>query len=121
MALRPFLLLLLLLAASLLIAQAQGIGSSALDCCLKNRPLKKEILGGVVTSYRQQGPESGCYLRSVVLITKRNRKICASPTDDTVLKLIQQLDKRAKNDKNRKKGQTQRPRGRPKKQRRQRV
>ncbi|XP_059730045.1 C-C motif chemokine 4-like [Haemorhous mexicanus] len=120
MALRPLLLLLLLVAATLLISQAQGIGSSALDCCLKNRPLKKEI-SGVVTSYRHQGPESGCYLQSVVLITKRNRKICASPTDDTVQKLIQQLDKRAKNDKNRKKGQTQRPRGRPKKQRRQRV
>ncbi|XP_005428133.1 C-C motif chemokine 5-like [Geospiza fortis] len=118
MALRPFLLL--LLAASLLIAQAQGIGSSALDCCLKNRPLKKEILG-VVTSYHHRGPESGCYLHSVVLITKKNRKICASPTDDTVQKLIQQLDRRAKNNKNRKKGQTQHPRGRPKKQRRQRV
>ncbi|XP_041278002.1 C-C motif chemokine 21-like [Pyrgilauda ruficollis] len=118
MALRPFLLLLLLLAATLLITQAQGIGSSALDCCLKNRPLKKEI-SGVVTSYRLQGPESGCYLRAVVLITKKNRKICASPTDDTVQKLMQQLDKKDKNDKSRKKGQ--RPRGRPKKQRRQRA
>ncbi|XP_036259312.1 C-C motif chemokine 19-like [Molothrus ater] len=121
MALRPFLLLLLLLAASLLIAQAQGIGTSALDCCLKNRPLKKEILGGVVTSYRHQGPESGCYLRSVVLITKKNRKICASPTEDTVLKLIQKLDRRAKNGKSRKKGQTQRARDKTKKQRQQQV
>ncbi|XP_071282072.1 C-C motif chemokine 21-like isoform X2 [Agelaius tricolor] len=98
-----------------------GFGTSALDCCLKHRPLKKEILGGVVTSYRHQGPESGCYLRSVVLITKKNRKICASPTEDAVLKLIQKLDRRAKNGKNRKKGQTQRRRDKPKKQRQQQV
>ncbi|XP_077646195.1 C-C motif chemokine 21 [Lonchura striata] len=127
MALRPLLLLLPLLAAALLITQAQGIGSSALDCCLKHSPLKKDIPSGVVISYRQQGPETGCYLRAVVLITKRNKKICVSPTDDTVLKLMQQLDKKTKNDKDKKaknnknKRQTQRPRSRPKKQKRQRV
>ncbi|RLV96113.1 hypothetical protein DV515_00012707 [Chloebia gouldiae] len=119
MALYPFLLLLPLLAATLLITQAQGIGSSALDCCLKHSTLKKDIPSGVVVSYRRQGPETGCYLRAVVLITKRNKKICVSPTDNTVLKLMQQLDKKAKNNKN--KRQTQRPRGRPKKQKRQRV
>ncbi|XP_005528116.1 PREDICTED: C-C motif chemokine 21 [Pseudopodoces humilis] len=119
MALRTFLLLLLLLAAALLITQAQGIGSSASDCCLKHS--QKAIPSGVVTSYRLQGPESGCLLDAVVFTTKRNRKICASPTDGTIQKLMQHLDKKAKNDKNKKKGHTQRPRGRAKKQRRQRV
>ncbi|XP_053787973.1 eotaxin-like [Vidua chalybeata] len=125
MALRPFLLLLPLLAAALLITQAQGIGSSALDCCLKHSSLKKDIPSGVMTSYHLQGPETGCYLRAVVLITKRNKKICVSPNDDTIQKLMQQLDKKANNEKDKKpknnKGQTQRSRGRPKKQKRQRV
>ncbi|XP_062369792.1 C-C motif chemokine 21-like [Cinclus cinclus] len=119
MALRPFLLLLLLLATTLFITQAQGIGSSASDCCLKHS--QKAIPSGVVTSYRLQGPESGCLLSAVVFTTKRNRKICASPTDNAVQKLMQHLDKKAKSDKIKKRGQTLRPRVKPKKQRRQRV
>ncbi|XP_031952881.1 C-C motif chemokine 21a-like [Corvus kubaryi] len=117
MALRLFLPLLLLLAATLLITQAQGIGSSASDCCLKHS--KKDIPTGVVASYRLQGPESGCFLRAVVFTTKKNKKICASPSSDAVQKLMRQLDKKAKNAKSR--AQTQRPRSRPKKQRRERV
>ncbi|XP_063279057.1 C-C motif chemokine 21-like [Prinia subflava] len=114
MALRPFLLLLML--ATILISQAQGIGSSASDCCLKLS--QKSIPKGVVTSYRLQGPESGCLLRAVVFTTKKNRKICASPTDSAVQKMMKYLDKKAKNGKNRKMGH---PGGRPKKQRQQRV
>ena len=54
--------------------------------------------------------------------TKKNKKICASPTDPAVQKLMQNLDKKVKNDKkDKKKGQSPRPRGRPKRQRRQRV
>ncbi|KAM7025394.1 C-C motif chemokine 21-like [Acridotheres tristis] len=115
MALRPFLLL-LLLAATLLITQTQGIGSSASDCCLKHS--QKAIPSNVVTSYRLQGPESGCLVPAVVFTTKRKRKICASPDDSAVKKLMKHLDKKAKNDK---KDQTQRPKGKSKKQRRQRV
>ncbi|XP_009873835.1 PREDICTED: C-C motif chemokine 21 [Apaloderma vittatum] len=109
MALR-LLLPLLLLAATLLITQAQGIGSSASDCCLKNS--RKAIPSTWVKSYRLQGPESGCLLHAVVLTTKRNKKICASPADPEVQKLMQHLDKKAKNDK----GQSPRPRSRPRRQ-----
>ncbi|TRZ21030.1 hypothetical protein HGM15179_006051 [Zosterops borbonicus] len=118
MALRPFLLL-LLLAAALLITQVQGIGSSASDCCLNHS--QRIIPYSVVTSYRLQGPKTGCVLEAVVFTTKRNRNICASPDDDTVKKLMKHLDKKAKKDKSKNRGQTQRPRGRPKKQRQQRV
>ncbi|KAM6364103.1 C-C motif chemokine 21-like [Pluvialis apricaria] len=117
MALR-LLLPLLLLAATILIAQAQGIGSSAPDCCLKNS--QKTIPSHLLKSYIHQGPESGCLLRSVVFTTKKNKKICASPTDSAVQKLMQNLDKKMKNDKkDKKKG----PRlgGRPRRQKRQRV
>ncbi|XP_074992166.1 C-C motif chemokine 21-like [Calonectris borealis] len=101
------LLPLLLLASTLLIAQAQGIGSSASDCCLKNS--QKVVPSSWVKSYSLQGPKSGCLLRAVVFTTKRNKKICASPTDLAVQKLMQNLDKKDK-----KKGQSPRPRGRPK-------
>ncbi|XP_009482657.1 C-C motif chemokine 21-like [Pelecanus crispus] len=112
--------LLLLLAATVLIARAQGVGISASDCCLKNS--RKAIPSSWVKSYTIQGPESGCLLRAVVFTTKRNKKICASPTDPTVQKLIQNLDKKVKNDKkDKKKGHTTRPGGRPKRQKRQRV
>uniref|UniRef100_A0A8C5TLE6 C-C motif chemokine n=1 Tax=Malurus cyaneus samueli TaxID=2593467 RepID=A0A8C5TLE6_9PASS len=109
MAFRLFLPLLLLLAAILVFSQAQGIGSSASDCCLKHS--KKDIRVAVLKSYRLQGPESGCMLRAVVFITKRNKKICASPTDATVQKQMKFLDEKAK------KGQPRRPRDRSKKQR----
>lgn len=72
-------------------------------------------------------PSRKSFCCSPRLITKKNKKICVSPTDDAVLKLLQQLDKKAKNDKDKKaknnknKRQIQRPRGRPKKQKRQRV
>ncbi|XP_066037050.1 C-C motif chemokine 21a-like isoform X2 [Chamaea fasciata] len=101
----------------------QGIGSSASDCCLNHS--QKTIPYSVVTSYRLQGPKTGCVLEAIVFTTKRNRNICASPDDDTVKKLMKHLDKKGKEDKNKNKnkikGQTQRPRSRPKKQRRQRV
>ncbi|KAM6036248.1 C-C motif chemokine 21 [Theristicus caerulescens] len=119
MALR-LLLPLLLLAATLLIAQAQGIGSSATDCCLKHS--QKAISGKWVKSYSLQGPESGCVLRAVVFTTKRNKKICASPTDPDIQKLMQKLDKKAKNDKkDKKKGHNPRTGGRPKRQKQQQV
>ncbi|XP_069736743.1 C-C motif chemokine 19-like [Phaenicophaeus curvirostris] len=116
MALR-LLLPLLLLAAVLFIAQAQGIGTSASDCCLKTS--QRAISSNWVKSYRLQGPESGCMLRAVVLTTKKNRKICASIIDPDVQKLMEDLDKRVKKDK--KKGQFPRPRSRSKRQRRQQV
>ncbi|KAM6109628.1 C-C motif chemokine 20-like [Phoenicopterus ruber ruber] len=120
MALRLLLPLLLLATTLLLIAQAQGIGSSASDCCLKNS--RTAIPSGLVKSYSLQGPESGCLLRAVVFTTKRNKKICASPTDPAIQKLMQNLDKRVKNDrKDKKKGHSLRPGGRPKRQKRQRV
>uniref|UniRef100_A0A8B9M439 C-C motif chemokine n=1 Tax=Accipiter nisus TaxID=211598 RepID=A0A8B9M439_9AVES len=97
-----------------------GIGSPASDCCLKNS--QKAIPSNWVKSYSLQGPESGCLLRAVVFTTKRDKKICASPTDPAVQKLMQNLDKKVKNDKkDKKKGQSPRPRGRPKRQKRQRV
>ncbi|XP_009556102.1 C-C motif chemokine 21 [Cuculus canorus] len=114
MALR-LLLPLLLLAAVHFIAQAQGIGTSASDCCLKTS--QRAIPSNWVKSYSLQGPESGCMLRAVVFTTKKNKKICASPADSAVQKLMQDLDKRVKKDK--KKGQSPRPRGRSKRQRRQ--
>ncbi|XP_072716663.1 C-C motif chemokine 21-like [Ciconia boyciana] len=119
MALR-LLLPLLLLAATLLITQAQGIGSSASDCCLKHS--QKAIPSVWVKSYSLQGPESGCLLHAVVFTTKRNKKICASPTDPAVQKLMQNLDKKVKNDKkDKKKGRSSRPGGRPKRQKQQQV
>ncbi|KAM6226194.1 C-C motif chemokine 21-like [Spheniscus humboldti] len=111
-------LLLLLLATTLLIARAQGIGSSALDCCLKNS--RKAVPSNWVKSYSLQGPELGCLLRAVVFTTKRNKKICASPTDPAVQKLMESLDKKVK-DKDKKKAHAPRPGGRPKRQKRQRV
>ncbi|XP_056181495.1 eotaxin-like [Falco biarmicus] len=117
MALRLLLLLLLLLAAILAITEAQGIGSSPSDCCLKYS--RKAIPSSWVKSYSLQGPESGCLLRAVVFTTKRNKKICASPTDSAVQKLMENLDKKVKNKK--KKGQPPRPRGKPKQQKQQRV
>ncbi|XP_074934759.1 C-C motif chemokine 21-like [Phalacrocorax aristotelis] len=117
MALR-LLLPLLLLAATLLMAQAQGIGSSASDCCLKHS--QKPFPHRWVKSYSHQGPETGCMLRAVVFITKRGKKICASPNDPTIQKLIQNLNK-VKNDKKPKKGRSPRPGGRPKRQKRQQV
>ncbi|KAJ7424145.1 C-C motif chemokine 21 [Willisornis vidua] len=117
MALR-LLLPLLMLAATLFIAQAQGIGSSASDCCLGHS--QKTIPRDMVTSYTHQGPESGCLLRAVVFITKKGRKICASPTKPDVLKVMKYVDK-VKNDRNKKKGQPQRSGGKPKQRRRQRV
>ncbi|KAM6391413.1 C-C motif chemokine 21-like [Rhynochetos jubatus] len=119
MALR-LLLPLLLLATTLLIAQAQGIGSQARDCCLKHS--QKAIPSNWVKSYTLQGPESGCLLRAVVFTTKKNKKICASPTDPAVQKLMNNLDKKVKNDKkDKKKGPSPRPRRRPKRQKRQQV
>ncbi|KAM6290000.1 C-C motif chemokine 21 [Aegotheles albertisi] len=112
------LLPLLLLAATFLLAQAQGIGSSASDCCLKHSP--KVIPRNFVKSYTLQGPESGCLLRAVVFITKKNKKVCASPTDPATQNLMQNLDKE-KNKKDRKKGQSQRAKGRARRQKRQRV
>uniref|UniRef100_A0A8D0FR08 Chemokine interleukin-8-like domain-containing protein n=1 Tax=Strix occidentalis caurina TaxID=311401 RepID=A0A8D0FR08_STROC len=113
MALR-LLLPLLLIAATFLIAQAQGEGSAP-DCCLKHS--RKPVPSGWVKSYRLQGPESGCLLR-------KNKKICASPTDSAIQKLMQNLDK-VKNDKkdkkDKKKGHSPRARGGPKRQKRQRV
>ncbi|XP_068781125.1 C-C motif chemokine 21a-like [Struthio camelus] len=91
MALR-LLLPLLLLAAALLVYPARGIGSQASDCCLKNS--RKVIPHGWVKSYSLQGPDSGCLLRAVVFTTKKNKKICASPTDTAVQKLMQKLDKK---------------------------
>uniref|UniRef100_A0A8C8B5R2 Chemokine interleukin-8-like domain-containing protein n=1 Tax=Otus sunia TaxID=257818 RepID=A0A8C8B5R2_9STRI len=118
MALR-LLLPLLLIAATFLIAQAQGIGSSAPDCCLKHS--RKPVPSGWVKSYRLQGPESGCLLRAVVLTTKKNKKICASPTDSAIQKLMQNLDKVKNDKKDKKKGHSPRARGGPKRQKRQRV
>ncbi|XP_065716192.1 C-C motif chemokine 21 [Patagioenas fasciata] len=116
MALRLLLPLLLLLAATLLTAQAQGTGSSALDCCLKHS--KKAVPRNVVKSYRLQGPELGCMLHAVVFTTKGNKKICASPTDPNNQKLMQNLDKKLQSNKQDK---PPHPRGRPKRQKRQRV
>ncbi|XP_062455813.1 C-C motif chemokine 21 [Rhea pennata] len=91
MALR-LLLPLLLLAAALLVYVAQGIGSPASDCCLKYS--QNNIPPGRVKSYSLQGPESGCLLRAVVFTTRKNKKLCASPTDRTVQGLMQKLDKK---------------------------
>ncbi|XP_009078886.1 PREDICTED: LOW QUALITY PROTEIN: C-C motif chemokine 20-like [Acanthisitta chloris] len=93
MALR-LLLPLLLLAATLLIIQSQGIGSSASDCCLKHS--QKPIPSRVVVSYSRQGPETGCLLNAIVFTTKKNRKICASPDNPAVRKLVHFLNKKAK-------------------------
>ncbi|XP_010146465.1 PREDICTED: C-C motif chemokine 21, partial [Eurypyga helias] len=107
---------LLLLATTLLITQAQGIGSQ--DCCLKHS--RKAVPSNWVKSYSLQGPESGFLLRAVVFTTKKNKKICASPTHPAVQKLMNNLDKKVKNDKkDKKKGPSPRPRGRPKRQKRQ--
>ncbi|XP_010185633.1 PREDICTED: C-C motif chemokine 21 [Mesitornis unicolor] len=111
MALR-LLLPLLLLAVTLPNTQAQGIGSSAPDCCLKHS--QKAIPSNWVKSYSLQDSKSGCFLSAVVFTTKRNKKICASPTDPAVQKLMQSLDKKVK-----KKGPSPRPRGRSKRQKRQ--
>ncbi|XP_030326783.1 C-C motif chemokine 21-like [Strigops habroptila] len=116
MALR-LLLPLLLLTATLLITQAQGIGNLGMDCCLKNS--QAQIPSNRVTSYTLQGPESGCALRAVVFTTKKNKKICASPTDPAVQKVMQNLDKKLRKDK--KKGQPPRYRDRPRRQKQQRV
>ncbi|XP_051660620.1 C-C motif chemokine 21-like [Manacus candei] len=122
MALR-LLLPLLMLAATLLFAQAQGLESSASDCCLKNS--QRAVPIHVATSYRVQGPESGCLLRAVVFTTKRGKKICSSPDDPAVQKVMKYVDKKnekdKKNDKDKKKEQSQRSGGRPKRRRRQQV
>ncbi|XP_025963988.1 C-C motif chemokine 21-like [Dromaius novaehollandiae] len=110
MALR-LLLPLLLLAAALLIYPARGISSQASDCCLKNS--QRNIPAGWVKSYSLQGPETGCLLRAVVFTTRKNKKLCASPTDPAVQKLIQKLEK--------KKGSSGAPRRKAPRQKRQRT
>ncbi|XP_063996156.1 C-C motif chemokine 21-like [Pogoniulus pusillus] len=117
MALR-LLLLLLMLAAALLINQSQGISSSASDCCLKYS--QKGIPRGLVKSYSIQELASGCAIPAIVFITKKGKKICASPTEPSVQKLIKNIEKKVKGDiKDRKKGQHLRSRGRSKRQKRQ--
>ncbi|XP_010018214.1 PREDICTED: C-C motif chemokine 21 [Nestor notabilis] len=116
MALR-LLLPLLLLTVTLFITQAQGIGNSGMDCCLKYS--QKSIPSNWMTSYTLQGPESGCLLRAVVFTSKKNKKICASPTDPDVQKVMKNLDKRVRKDK--KKGQPPRYRDRLKRQKQQQV
>lgn len=66
-----------------------GVDNPASDCCLKTS--QRTIPIKWVKSYSIQGPESGCVLRAVVFTTKKNKKICFSPTDPAVQKLIKDL------------------------------
>ncbi|XP_072216179.1 C-C motif chemokine 21 [Excalfactoria chinensis] len=111
MALRV-LLPLLLLAVALLLHQAEGVNNPASDCCLKTS--QKTIPIKLVKSYSIQGPESGCVLHAVVFTTKKNVKICCSPTDPAVQKLIKNL-------KNLKNGRRNPSQGKPKRQNRKQV
>ncbi|XP_008943004.1 PREDICTED: C-C motif chemokine 21-like, partial [Merops nubicus] len=95
------------------------IGSSASDCCLKYS--QRTIPSNVVKSYSIQGPETGCLLKAVVFTTKKNKKICASPNDLAIQKLMQNLDKKVRRDKEKKEGQSPRARRRSKRQKRQRI
>ncbi|XP_067386966.1 C-C motif chemokine 5-like [Emydura macquarii macquarii] len=81
---------LLLLAAALCVCNAQGSENQASDCCLshKNRPIPLHLL----SSYKTQGPETGCRLAAVVFITKKNRNLCAPPTAQWVRDRMQKLD-----------------------------
>ncbi|XP_008496436.1 C-C motif chemokine 21 [Calypte anna] len=117
MAPRLLLPLLLLIATFLLMVWAQG--PSASDCCLKHS--QKIVPESIVKSYRLQGPESGCPLHAVVFTTRRNKKICASPTKLDVQMTMQNLDKKKNGKKDKKKGQPPRPRGRPKRPKQQQV
>ncbi|XP_065596112.1 C-C motif chemokine 21a-like [Cyrtonyx montezumae] len=94
MALRVLLPLLLLVAA-LLLHQAEGVDNPASDCCLKTS--QKTIPIKLVKTYSIQGPESGCVLRAVVFTTKKNVKICSSPSDPSVQKLIRSLENKRRN------------------------
>ncbi|XP_051497990.1 C-C motif chemokine 21 [Apus apus] len=113
------LLSLLLLAAAPLIAWAQGIGSSPSDCCLKYS--KRRIPDGVVKSYSLQGSESGCMNPAVVIITKKDKKICFPPKRSDIQAIMQKLDNRGQDKKDKKKEPLQLPRSRSKRQKRQQV
>uniref|UniRef100_A0A8C8RG23 C-C motif chemokine n=1 Tax=Pelusios castaneus TaxID=367368 RepID=A0A8C8RG23_9SAUR len=69
-----------------------GSENQASDCCLghKNQLIPLHVLA----SYRRQGPETGCRLPAVVFITKKNKSLCAPPTAQWALDLMQKLDKK---------------------------
>uniref|UniRef100_A0A8C8VG72 Chemokine interleukin-8-like domain-containing protein n=1 Tax=Pelusios castaneus TaxID=367368 RepID=A0A8C8VG72_9SAUR len=69
--------------------------NQASDCCLghKNQLIPLHVLA----SYRRQGPETGCTSRvgdSVFLPFPKNKSLCAPPTAQWALDLMQKLDKK---------------------------
>ncbi|XP_054254303.1 C-C motif chemokine 21 [Indicator indicator] len=109
------LLMLFVLAATLLTDQAQGISSSASDCCLNYS--RRAIPSRLVKSYNIQETALGCAISAVVFITKKDKKICASPDNPTVQRLMKNLDKKVKSDnKNKKQEQPSHSRARSKRQ-----
>ncbi|XP_066473284.1 C-C motif chemokine 19-like [Tiliqua scincoides] len=88
-------LLLCLLAALVCTLQVQGSDNAVLDCChgTTDRPFSVKQAHRLRT-YRIQGPQMGCHISAIVLITKKGRELCAPPDAPWALDLKRRLDER---------------------------
>ncbi|KAJ6663065.1 hypothetical protein lerEdw1_010886 [Lerista edwardsae] len=87
--------LLCLLAAALCALHVQGTDNPVLDCChgTTATPFPTKLVNRLRT-YRVQGPHMGCPLPAIVLVTKRERELCAPPEAPWALDLKRRLDER---------------------------
>ncbi|KAL0965560.1 hypothetical protein UPYG_G00282960 [Umbra pygmaea] len=97
---------LLLLLASVLWSHVAASTDQAIDCCLTTTNNKLPYTS--LKSYNIQAVSGGCQIAATVLVTKKNRRLCAPPAtkNNWVAKLIKKLNRKSKNEKpkNRKNG-----------------
>ncbi|KAG9261978.1 C-C motif chemokine 14-like [Astyanax mexicanus] len=87
-------------AAFLLMAVAiwgstEAFSDAAADCCLTISPHK--IPKHLIVSYIEHVQNNGCHKAATVFITKKNKKLCSPPKEESrwVANLIKQLDAQA--------------------------
>ncbi|KAM8960963.1 C-C motif chemokine 19-like [Pelodytes ibericus] len=93
MELHPSMIFLVML--SLWVAsEVTGSNIIASDCCLTVK--NKEIPKRNVKDYIGQDVMSGCSIKAVIFITRRNRRLCAPHDEPWAIKLMQEIDGRRK-------------------------
>ncbi|KAL8204116.1 UNVERIFIED_CONTAM: hypothetical protein K2H54_068189 [Gekko kuhli] len=102
MPLRPLHASLALLGAAALcsLLAAPGNANAAEDCCLNVPPQPRPFspkMQKQLTSYRTQGPQTGCLREAIVFITKKGRQLCISPEADWAPALMRKIDARKGN------------------------
>ncbi|XP_053556962.1 C-C motif chemokine 21 [Bombina bombina] len=85
-------MMLLLLALAVISFQGSWANENIPDCCLKVS--KKEIPFKNVKCYKLQDKWTGCNLKAVIFVTRRNRHLCAPPDEQWVQDLMNKLDNR---------------------------